>query len=645
MAEWKFRPYSKDEIRSNPIQEEFFTTNEVGSISNAIVREGTQNALDEWTKEQGTIVKIRIFLSGEKYKIDKRNFDFFFTGLYPHILEQTAGLRDIPNLDEGMKYLVFEDFNTNGLEGDPEEADADDKSKQHNFFWFWRNIGISGKSDEKLGRWGLGKTVFPAASRINTFWGLTIRKNDPNRKLLLGQSILVSHKVNNQPRFGFAPYGFFGSYKDDDSCFASPVEDSSFIKLFEEKFNIKRNNSGLSVIVPFVTEEITKEKLIYSAIEQYFLPILQGKLEISVEYEDEETVLAKDSIRGIIDNLDFSKLVEEKLRINNKESFDKLFNFAEWICNLQTSSFLKLKEPQISNVPQWRSYLFENLDIKALSEKFENGERLAFLIPLKYHPKNEIGSIKWFKAFLEKDSGLSQPENHYIRNGITITGINSLSTPGVRGIVLIEDEYLVKMIGDAENPAHTEIQKDSRNFKDKYHNGDKCLTFLTKTLQEVFLKLQKPAEGIEKDILKDIFFIPLENNERDEVLPDDDSDSEVNEDGVPLIKNGNTSKIKVIKLENGFKILKNEKANQISGTALEIKLGYMIAKGNPITKYDKLDFEVNKPPIKTTYSGISITNQVLNEINFEIQDEDFELEQIGFDKNRDLVIKVKEIKY
>ena len=63
MAQWKFRPYGKDEIRSNPIQEEFFTTNEVGSISNAIVREGIQNALDEWTKEPGTIVKIRIFLS------------------------------------------------------------------------------------------------------------------------------------------------------------------------------------------------------------------------------------------------------------------------------------------------------------------------------------------------------------------------------------------------------------------------------------------------------------------------------------------------------------------------------------------------------------------------------------------------------
>lgn len=645
MAQWKFRPYGKDEIRSNPIQEEFFTTNEVGSISNAIVREGIQNALDEWTKEPGTIVKIRIFLSGEKYKILKPDFDPLFLDLYPHILEQNSGLRDLPEFKDGMKYLVFEDFNTNGLEGDPEEADADDKSVPHNFFWFWRNIGISGKTDEKLGRWGLGKTVFPASSRINTFWGITVRKNERDKKLLLGQSILISHKVNNEPKLGFVPYGFFGLYKDPSSCFASPIEDFSFIDSFEKKFKLKRNNtSGLSVVVPFVTEEITHEKLIYSAIEQYFLPIIQGKLEISVASEDNEVHLSKDSIRNIIQTIDFSKLGEERLRIPNKESSDKLFNLAEWICSLPELSYIKLKEPPVSNVPQWRNSLFENIDTKNLSEKFENGDRLAFMIPLKYHPKKENGAIKWFKAFLEKDVSLNKAENHYIRNGITITGVNSLSTPGVRGIVLIEDEFLVKMIGDAENPAHTEIQKDSRNFKDKYHNGDKCLSFLTRALHEIFLKLQKPAEGIEKDMLKDIFFVPLTNNENEKVLPDDDSSSEVNEDNVPLINKETKQKIQIIKVENGFRIIKNEKGGDCVGALIEIKMGYMIARGNPITKYDKLDFEMNKPPVKITYHGINITAQQLNELSFEIEEENFEIDLIGFDKNRDLIIKAKELK-
>ena len=33
------------------------------------------------------------------------------------------------------------------------------------FYWFFRNIGRSGKRDEDAGSWGLGKWVFPDASK------------------------------------------------------------------------------------------------------------------------------------------------------------------------------------------------------------------------------------------------------------------------------------------------------------------------------------------------------------------------------------------------------------------------------------------------------------------------------------------------
>src|SRR5438046_1755766 len=78
----------------------------------------------------------------------------------------------------------------------------------HNFYYFWRNVGRSGNTDDKLGRWGLGKTVFPAASAINTFWGLTVRKSDA-RKLLMGQSVLRTHNREDDKKTecGYKPYG------------------------------------------------------------------------------------------------------------------------------------------------------------------------------------------------------------------------------------------------------------------------------------------------------------------------------------------------------------------------------------------------------------------------------------------------------
>ncbi len=77
----------------------------------------------------------------------------------------------------------------------------------------------------------------------------------------------------------------------------------------------------------------------------------------------------------------------------------------------------------------------------------------------------------WFNAFLEKDTSLTKPENLFVRDGITISGITSLDKGLVRGVVIIHDTNLARMLGDSENPAHTEWQADSRNFKGKYVDG------------------------------------------------------------------------------------------------------------------------------------------------------------------------------
>ena len=56
--------------------------------------------------------------------------------------------------------MVVEDFGARGLGGNPllsNAPDPDSKVKE-DFFWFWRNIGLSGKTGDDLGRWGLGKT-------------------------------------------------------------------------------------------------------------------------------------------------------------------------------------------------------------------------------------------------------------------------------------------------------------------------------------------------------------------------------------------------------------------------------------------------------------------------------------------------------
>ena len=105
------------------------------------------------------------------------------------------------------------------------------------------------------------------------------------------------------------------------------------------------------------------------------------------------------------------------------------------------------------------------LNVEELRKGFEQQEKIAFLVPLKYHPKNaKEPKTCWFKVFIQRDENLRQPEDHFIRENITIIEIKSLKISGMRAIVLIDDKNLSNLLGDSENPAHTQWQKDSQNF-------------------------------------------------------------------------------------------------------------------------------------------------------------------------------------
>jgi hypothetical protein len=649
MIEWRFKPNSRDDMDVDPIQAEFFTTRDIDNISTAVVREGIQNALDERNYEQISTVRVRIFLSGEKYALKSNEYSGLLGTLYPHLRARGSGLRDLPDFNKPMKYLVFEDFNTRGLEGNPSEFYVENSTdkKPHNFYYFWRNVGRSGKTDDKLGRWGLGKTVFPASSDVHTFWGLTVRKSD-GRKMLMGQSILRIHNREDHMKreSGYKPYGMYGNYTSGD-FFAAPIEDGHELEKFEKSFHLERGQQpGLSLIIPFVTDEITINHLAYSVIEQYFYPILEGKLEVQIVEADTQVLLNRSSIHESLDKIDFNKLQEaEGIKLRDKESLIRLFDFAKWTLHLNEDDFFKLRASELKNQPRWSKSLFADENIlNQFRDKFEKNERVAFRIPLKYHPIHGAPKTCWYDAFFEKDASLSRPENLFVRDGITISGIHSLDKGLVRGMVVIHDTDLARMLGDSENPAHTEWQADSRNFKGKYIHGKEALSFVKATLKKIYDQLQRPIEGIQKDLLIDFFSIPIESTEerkqKDLPINDETDEGDTSDPDIPSVK---TKKRPVLveKIFSGLLIKKNPFAEELP-ESLRLKLGYDVPRGNPIKNYQELDFELSKPPITIESSGVYFTRKEKNELEFKIENKlDFEIRLTGFDEKRDLFLKLQ----
>jgi hypothetical protein len=272
----------RDEINVDPVHDEFFKAQD---LADALVRESIQNSLD--ARRGRSTVRVRFRFASDDGALAASAATRYRERLDEHLAAIGAA---VPAAEASMPYLLIEDFGTRGLAGDPSvDPEIDNTTEKNDFYFFWRNVGRSSKSELDRGRWGLGKAVFSVASRIRTVFGLTLRSDD-SRRLLLGQSVLKTHVIDGH-RFG--PYGFFGHFAKDH--FPLPVEDDESIDRFIGDFGSDRSEAGLSVVIPWYREdELRFEQIADSAIRQYFYPITRGDLVVSLEEGSrKETVNAR----------------------------------------------------------------------------------------------------------------------------------------------------------------------------------------------------------------------------------------------------------------------------------------------------------------------------------------------------------------
>ncbi|MDY6801169.1 MAG: hypothetical protein SVU94_08095 [Bacteroidota bacterium] len=641
MINWKFRQKAEGEVKEDPIQGRFFTTSDVGNITTALIRESIQNSLDARIDKTNVPTIVRFVLNNNGLKPDE--YQIYFNDLTAHLKSDDSGLDDLPNFYQPMPYLVVEDYNTTGLEGDLFEDSDPIKSdlNKHNFYWFWRNVARSGKGANDIGRWGVGKTVYSASSIINTFFGLTVRKED-SKKYLMGKSVLKWHKLEDNTNW-FCPYGFYAKYEDKEKYFAIPFnsdEDYSVIKTFEETFNINRNcdDYGLSVLIPFPKQEICEESIIKSVIEQYFYPIIEGKLVVKVKTNNQdEIIINSDTIGKIIDKVDYELLSSGK-------NLKKIFELVTKSIIIDEKEYIKFLIPPLDKAPRWQdTWLYDDKIFKKITDSifnFENGEIIPFKIPLKVEEKNKAPEICWYKVFVQYDGFLNETDAYFIRDGVTITGIKTIKKKGFRILVVIDDPNMARMFGDSENPAHTEFQKDSPHFLNKYIHGAECISFITNTVSNLYKLLMQPSQGTDEEILKDIFYLDIETAPEKNVTKPKDKNGEEHESiNIPDIETPIKPYI-LKKVEGGIQIDDNPRSEVIPNNIL-IQLAYILPKGNPLKKYHEWDFNLADSIIKIETEGINILSVNKNKLEVQAKEKPFKIKISGFDNERDIFVKIK----
>lgn len=633
--QWKFPPQIAGYMAQEPVQREFFTSENMGGLARALVRESVQNALDARIKAPVRVRFATIELQPEEYR-------GYLEELLPHLGVIDSRYVTQPDVNKPMQFLIVEDFNTSGLEGNPEITFQKDPKPGENFYYFWHNVGRTGKSGANRGSWGLGKTVFPAISTISTFFGLTCRASD-KRRLLMGQSVLRYHEIESEKPI--TPYGYFGTFREKEPYFSLPIEDQDEVDRFSNTFQLLRkpDQPGLSLVIPAPHGNINVNQLLLQLLQEYFYPILISDLVVQIEGtvrgRHKVGIAKSDNLLNIVD-----QIPEEVFAAStdfDKEAFLRLIDFMKWSLSSAESEKILITPPN-SNTPDWGKYNLEAAIVTA-QQRFESEQRVAFRVevPVKTGGRRGSYDLGWFYVYLERDEQLRGSESYFLRSGIWVKDVKGHNLRGLRGVVVIDgaDNPLVRLLASAENPAHTEWQEQSNALR-AYTGGPGTLRFVRQSLSRLGGILTQRDKEVDQNLLRDLFFVerPIEESARrtrtagSKVQPTEGERMEA----FPELQ-AREAAIVMQPIKDGVEIRGTDSARP--NTIVQAEFAYAIRRGNAFQKYEPLDFDLQAMNVKSR--GVQIQLQAENKLHFLIREVPFIVHVRGFDNLRDVEMRLK----
>jgi hypothetical protein len=358
----------------------------------------------------------------------------------------------------------------------------------------------------------------------------------------------------------------------------------------------------------------------------YFYPILNGTLEIMLRYDGKEEELNSRNFIEVASRQDWKGTSWESVGVKD------LLDFVNSSREKSVLKELKISNPEN---PEITAESFQD-ELDVLREKFNSGEIISLRVPVQIKEVNEQIIDSYFDVFIQKKKDNSPADEYYVRSGITITDIKKIAGFPVRSLFIAEDEAIAKFLGDAETPAHTNWNERTEKFTEKYEHAKRKLRFIIKGVSSIISYIYLPPKELKKDFLKDIFYVNVEPEIKNE--DDEDTSGKVKED-IPKPK---PRKYQLTKIDGGFRLIKSK--NEIEPPLkVRITCAYDTRKGNPFKNYDLYDFELGNSEFNFSSKGCTVAQRKDNKVELTIEEKEFEFEVTGFDKLRDVVIDIKEI--
>lgn len=630
---------SPSEINENPVQGEFFSAD----LPKRFVRESIQNSLD--ARAGSPPVRVRFAISGADGSLAPTRAARYLIGLRPHFgavvdaadaprknkreLEDRKSLFDCP-----MPFLVVEDFGTTGLRGD---VRANEPQAKGNDFWgLFRSVGISPKEQHAGGSWGLGKWVFPDASKLNAFIGIT-RRQDEDQLLLMGQAMLKLHKLNGRK---YSHYGYFAAASDqpDEAWLPMPVDSTgshaAFVQQALADFGLKdRDQAGTSVVVPHPEDELTDpDRLAWAVISQYFWPVVAGDLVV-------EIVAAGARIRTI----DAETIGWEVHRCGaaSADSGEEAAGPMARAIELAAWGAAAPKAGDVEAVAARKKLPVPPGEVHDVRKRYERGERLAFSVRTKVG-----GVLSSFRVFLEKDDALSKGHDYYVRGHLHVPGMDFLHNFQARALTLVDNRSMLgHLLRDSEGPAHDKWNAYARRLKDKgWPAAAERVREAQRAAERILLQLAAKPEEKQRDALADLFPSKITGRggktSGGKALGNGDRFEAAEAKPVPRVR----------RVRGGI-ALTTEATDGLAGTTWTVRVAYDVARGTARTAFSRFasgvksgspDFSLREDRLSVERAGCTVEVVTDNELRMVATKPAISLAVKGFD-DRDLLVEVSQV--
>ncbi|MDT2597641.1 MULTISPECIES: hypothetical protein [Enterococcus] len=264
------------------------------------IKEDIQNALDARLTDSQEPVKLKITL-GKISKQDLPGIKEVF--LHINSLEgasfYTSETIDYMKKQESLSMipvLTIEDTNTKGLSG-AENGQSNNRKDTYGIYAYSKGVHsvIDDEQHEisRGGSHGIGKIANNSASDIHLMYFANC--DEDGNKHLGGTVHLIEHKVDDQY---YRSTGYFTDViNNHNSSKFIPFSNNNSSPIFSKE------SRGLKIIIPYLRKEFYNLKLIIQAIcDNFFLAILNEKLEVRVEEGEALIDITKESIQDYIED-------------------------------------------------------------------------------------------------------------------------------------------------------------------------------------------------------------------------------------------------------------------------------------------------------------------------------------------------------